>query len=320
MTGTLTDRYVWAVQRSLPEAKRADIDQELRGSIADAVDAKLEAGAAPAAAEREAIVELGDPYRLAAGFADRPLHLIGPAVFPDYIRLLKVLYIIVLPIAFAGILLGQLLGEPESIGSAIGSAFVAIIAVAVHFGFWTTLVFALIERSPQYRPTAWNPDTLPQLPAPGTVKLSELVGSGVWFVFTIAFLIWAQFISLFRDGDGDVIPVFNQELWQFWIPYFLGLAVLQLVFQFVLYQARRWTIALATLNLLIAAAVIIPLVWLLVTAQWMNPAFLERAGITELFAPGGVVTIVLTIVLPIMAVAASIDGFVKAVRQGRSPA
>ena len=41
MTTTLTDRYIWAVQRSLPEHQRDDIDRELRGTIADTVDAKI---------------------------------------------------------------------------------------------------------------------------------------------------------------------------------------------------------------------------------------------------------------------------------------
>ena len=40
-TDTLTDRYVWAVLKSLPEAKRADIDRELRASIADDIDARV---------------------------------------------------------------------------------------------------------------------------------------------------------------------------------------------------------------------------------------------------------------------------------------
>ena len=51
-TTTLTDRYVWAVLRSLPEAQRADIDRELRGTIADTIDAKIEAGSEPADASR----------------------------------------------------------------------------------------------------------------------------------------------------------------------------------------------------------------------------------------------------------------------------
>ena len=131
---TLTDRYVWAVQRSLPERQRHDIDRELRGTIADTIDGKIEGGTKPAVAEREVIAELGDPYRLAAGFADRPLHLIGPALFPDYVRLLKVLYVIVLPIAAAGILLGLLLSQPESVGAVAGPFFAALITTVIWSG------------------------------------------------------------------------------------------------------------------------------------------------------------------------------------------
>lgn len=44
---SLTDRYVWATVRSLPEKQRSDIERELRTSIADAVDAKTDAGQRP---------------------------------------------------------------------------------------------------------------------------------------------------------------------------------------------------------------------------------------------------------------------------------
>jgi hypothetical protein len=317
MTATLTDRYVWAVQRSLPESKRADIDAELRASIGDAVDAKQDAGAEPAAAERETILELGDPYRLASGYADRPLHLIGPAVFPDYIRLLKVLYAVVLPIVFAAILLGQLLGRPDSIGGAIGSTIGLIIAVAAHFGFWTTLVFALIERSPQYRAVAWNPDTLPQVPAQGAIKLSDTVASGVWFVFIVGSLIWAQYISLYRTEQDAVIPVFDPAL-GFWLAFYLALAVLELVFRVVLYRVRRWTWPFAVVNLIGDLAFTVPALWLLLTGRLMNPEFLQRTGVPEIFAPDGVVTIVAVIVIIASATASAVDGFIKAYRHQKS--
>jgi len=67
----LTERYVQAALRGLPPQQRSDIERELRTSIADAVDAKMEAGSDAAVAEREALTELGDPARLAAGYADR---------------------------------------------------------------------------------------------------------------------------------------------------------------------------------------------------------------------------------------------------------
>ena len=42
---TLTDRYVAATLRTVPEKQRPDIEKELRASIADAIDDRLEAGA-----------------------------------------------------------------------------------------------------------------------------------------------------------------------------------------------------------------------------------------------------------------------------------
>jgi len=319
MTSTLTDRYIWAVQRSLPEAQRADIDRELRATIADTIDGRRENGADETTAERETIIELGNPYRLASGYADRPLYLIGPAVFPDYIQLLKLLYTLVLPIVFAAILLAQLLGKPESIGGAIGTAIGVIISVAVHFGFWTTLVFALIDRSPQYKPQAWNPDTLPAIPVRGTIRLSDLIASAAWFAFLIGGLIWAQYISLFRNDAGEVIPVFDPALGA-WVFYYLTLAVVELVFRILLYRVRAWNYGLAVVNLVRDLAFVIPTLWLLLSGQLMNPQFIDRANIAPLFESDGVVTIVSVIVILVAATGSVIDGFVKASRAGRAPA
>ena len=46
---TLTDRYVWAAVRTVPETHRADIEPEIREMIGGAVDARLAAGEDPAA-------------------------------------------------------------------------------------------------------------------------------------------------------------------------------------------------------------------------------------------------------------------------------
>ena len=100
---TLTDRYVWAAARTLPEAQRAEFERELRERIGDATDALVETGRAPADAERMALVELGDPAALAASYVDRPLQLIGPRYYLTWWRLLKLLYSVVLPIAVAAV-------------------------------------------------------------------------------------------------------------------------------------------------------------------------------------------------------------------------
>ncbi|MFC7484261.1 permease prefix domain 1-containing protein [Luedemannella flava] len=68
-TPTLTDRYVDATLRRLPERQRADIERELRASIEDAVEARVDGGEDPADAERAVLTGLGDPARLAAGYS-----------------------------------------------------------------------------------------------------------------------------------------------------------------------------------------------------------------------------------------------------------
>ena len=317
---TLTDRYVYTVLRSLPEAQRADIDRELRATIADTIDAKIEEGATPESAERDALSDLGDPYKLAWGYADRPLHLIGPALFPDYVRLLRVLYLIVLPIVLAAVTLSLVLAKSlnnEDMGTLVGSVFSIAIGVAVHFGFWPTLVFAVLERTqPKGKPlTAWDPSTLPQLPTKGTVKTLDTGAALVWIAVYIAALIGQQFFSTVTDAAGNPLPVINPELWSFWLPYFIGLAVLEAVFAIVLYRTRRWTVPLAFINTALAGAFAIPLILLLRAGEVMNPAFAARLDLGTLFSEGGVVTIVLVFVTGVLAVADSADGFAKALRR-----
>ena len=44
---SLTDRYVTATVRGLDEAQRADVERELRATIEDMVDARLDTGTPP---------------------------------------------------------------------------------------------------------------------------------------------------------------------------------------------------------------------------------------------------------------------------------
>ena len=120
-TSTLTDRYVSAVVRGVPDRQRADLEQELRASLADDIDARLDAGADAKSAERDAIVELGDPIVLAARYAGRPLHLVGPELYADWRRLLTVLEFIIVPIVVATlVIVGAVKGD--TFGGIVGGA------------------------------------------------------------------------------------------------------------------------------------------------------------------------------------------------------
>ncbi|MEP6480728.1 MAG: permease prefix domain 1-containing protein [Rhodoglobus sp.] len=275
---TLTDRYVWAVVRSIPEQQRADIERELRGSITDAVEGRIDGGSEPGLAESDALLELGDPDRLAAGYAGRPNWLIGPAYYFAYLRLLKVLFSVVLPIILVGMVFVQVV-TGHDVGTVIGTTIGAGIATAAHLGFWPTLVFALIERGEKSRKSfvGWTPANLPQLPTRNPFGIADLIAALVLVLFFVATAIWVQVYPIFIDPEGRTIPFLLPTLWQFWLPYFFVLGALEIAFNVVVYRVGNWTWLLVGVNIVLNAAFVVPVIWLLSTAVF-NPAFFDRLG------------------------------------------
>lgn len=313
MTTTLTDRYVWAASRSIPENQRTEFARELRERIGDATDALLEDGRSTADAERTALTELGDPAALAASYVDRPLHLIGPRYYLTWWRLLKLVLAIAVPVVTGAVLLAKLLAEAP-VGEAIGDALSAGFNVATGVAFWMTLAFALVDRYSDTEPAAeWTPDQLPAPPeGTGAGRLSELIASVVFLPIFAAAIVWQQSVSVFTDAAGDPIPFLNPDLWSLWIPWFLGIIVLEILFAILIFR-RGWTWTLAIVNVGLNAAFTIPAVWLLRSGQLVNEAYLDAIG----WPWGGAGDVVLTIVtVAAVGIAAwdALEGLMKARR------
>jgi hypothetical protein len=324
MTASLTDRYVYAVTRALPEPQRADIDKELRASIADAVDARVEAGEQLADAERATLTELGDPVKLAGEYAGRPNWLVGPRYYSSWVSFLKLLAATVLPVVFVVLFVINFI--EGGIGPAFGGATWVTLTVAVHLAFWVTLFFAIAERSNDTKTTdaldssmAWTLDSLPQVPERGsgstTKRLGELIPSVVFLLFFGIAIIWQQFNSVFKDTDGNPIPALDPQLWTFWLPYLLVILVLELLFAVSLYAIGRWNWALAIVNIGLNLGSAIPLVWLLVTHQLLNLPFFDQFGWEATVA--NLVDPIAAGVVALVAIWDSIDGIVKAGRAGK---
>jgi hypothetical protein len=269
---SLTDRYIWAVVRTTPEKSRPELEQEVRALVADATDAHLDAGSR--SAERDALVELGDPQVLAASYADRPLMLIGPQYYLVWLRLLKLLLAIVLPIATIGIGIGQLV-DGAGIGEIIGAMVSGAIGVAVNLCFWVTAVFALIDRTMGGKPMMeWTPEQLPELPSSTRGSaLSELIASVAFLGLLLVALVWQHFNPFLSNSDGS-LPVLNPELWNFWIPWFIALTAAEIAFAFAVYL-RGWSTLLAGVNVVLNLAFAIPAIWLFVNGLLLNPAFVD---------------------------------------------
>ena len=78
----LRERYIYAATRGLPRASRADIEQELRGLIADMLEARCR-GLPPTEHDlRVVLAELGTPRELYRKYnPDAGRSLIGPAYY-----------------------------------------------------------------------------------------------------------------------------------------------------------------------------------------------------------------------------------------------
>ena len=311
---TLTDRYVWAAARTLPETQRTEFGRELRERIGDVIDARVERGAAPADAEHAALVELGDPVQLASSYIDRPLQLIGPKYFLTWWRLLRLLLVIVVPISAAGLLLAQLISGAEA-GEMIGTTIGTAISVGVHLCFWVTLVFAVLERSPSTSVplTTWTPEQLPQPRDDAKAgRLGDLIASVVFLVLFAIAIVWQQSGAIWINGERQPIPVLDPALWSFWIPWFLGLIVLEIAFAIVIYL-RGWTWVMAGLNVLLNVAFAVPALWLFLSGQLFAPEFVEAIGWPWGEASGVTVAVFVFAVIGVT-LWDIVDGFLKAAR------
>lgn len=273
MTATLTERYISATIRSLKPETQDDVRAELEASIADAIEARAEQGEAPGEAERAVLTELGDPDILAAGYADRPLHLIGPKYYLTWWRLLRLLLWIVPICVVGGMTLGLLLS-----GAAVGETIVQAVSVGlqviVHLSFWTTLVFAVLERTGADTGMKWDVDQLPEVQENGAGR-SELIASLVFLGIAAIAVIWDR-VRGFFPVDGDPIPILNPQLWPWWIGALFALIVLEAVFAIVLFRRRRWTTALAVLNTVLALVFAAWVLILLLRGELVNPEFLAH--------------------------------------------
>jgi hypothetical protein len=296
MMSTLTDRYIAEVLRGVPEAQRADLEQELRTSIADAIEGSQ--GAADGSidttgpddpgpsAEAAALTELGDPAKLAASLTDGPQYLIGPGLYWEYRKVLRALLMIVPTVVALAVSTVEAFSGTPLLEALLDGVWL-FVTVGIAVAFWTTFGFAIAEHTgtreiPDQRP--WTVEDLPKRPA-RQVTLGETVGTVLGLLIGIAALIWQRSGAQVSDSAGN-IPLLDPDLWSFWLPALLVLMSAGLVVQLLAYARGRWTPALASLR--VAGDLVFGVVGivLLLTQQVLNPAFFAELGDEQWADPG----------------------------------
>jgi hypothetical protein len=318
---TLTDRYVAAAMRTVPEKQRDDLAAELRASIDDQIEARVDGGEPRVTAERSVLTDLGDPDKLAAGYTERPLYLIGPRHYLDWWRLLKLLLAIVLPVSAFGVALGQTLSG-AGFGEIVGSVIATLISVAVHLGFWTTLVFVLVERTggdsgKQF--TAWSVDQLPE-PRQRGVGFGDMVATLVFLAIAAGAIIWDAtigFVPKAVTATDAPLSFLDPGLWPWWIGALFIVMALEAALAVVVYLVGRWTPPLAVVNAVLALAVAIPALVLLAQGQLLNPDYFPTLVPDDGTTVAAIVSVITGFIIAGVALWDIVDVTIKTVRARR---
>lgn len=283
-THPLVERYVAAVSARLPADQRTDVGDELRGSILDSVEDRLDHDPT---ADREAVVRdvllgLGDPAVLAQGYAATPRYVVGPENYDTWRGLVLAISLVAAPITAVVTLVARIWAEDPYLEAIIGSAWTGF-TVAVHVAFWVTLTFWIIERTGTEVDAGadpWTPDDLPELPRDRTIGLKELVGGVGFLVLVLAWLPWQHYRSPVDDVSGQRVPLLDPALWSGWLWGFVALVVLAVVVELIKYAVGHWTLAVTLLA--VAADVLMGafLVALLTTQTIVNPALSTTGEVT----------------------------------------
>lgn len=312
----MIERYIYDVTRRLPENERGEIKRELEASITDMLPDN------PSRQDITAVLtKLGSPRILAEQYRQKPQYLISPAMFDNYISVLKAVTAIVAVVcACIGVVLALSSGSiVQIISSGIAMAFEGALQTAL----WITVGFVIAEKYGYKQ--EWKPEDLPQLPTGIKISRSSSIAGMIMSVFLpvlfIAMIIREKSFFIFVRG-ADIITPLSQAALERFIPYLVMLGVLGFIVNgFRLYWAK-WNIPLCVINAIYnvvwAGVVISALNW----PDLISTEFLEYmstiaggADILRYIGIGALITSVVIIVIAIIEIATGIRNTWKSTRK-----
>ena len=255
----LLERYLQAVRKRLPWKRQEDIIAELRANLESQLEEKQdELGRQLTSAEAEEwIKQLGSPAHMASHYQQQQ-YLIGPAVFPAYLNVLRLasFWTFVVYVLVSGV--EAVLGTANS-GEALAKAVLQLPFVLIQVAAWVTFVFAAVEFAAVRFPekcrsvggfgSKWSPRDLPPLEpntTPGKRRRSyALAMTEVAFGFVVLawllavpkhpYLMFGPGAAILQSFPYRLAPIWMTAYW--WI---VGLNVAQLAWRCVDLLRGTW--------------------------------------------------------------------------------
>jgi len=245
----LIKRYIYAVTHKLPEAQRADIEQELQGLIEDMLDQRVHGGEYTAKDVEEVLMELGPPHGMAAGYRNSKRYLISPEIFDLYVTVLKTVLVSIV-IALSVVFAIELIVTPGDIAALLGDYLVSLFTGITQVFTGVTIAFGIMEysgvKSRRLTQKEWKPSRLQPIPHPNLkIKRSEpIVGIIFAVLFMVLITVALDFfgVRVMKDSQSTVsIPFFNPEVFKAYLPLFWILIAFNLLKEFLKLYTGKWT-------------------------------------------------------------------------------
>jgi len=239
----LIERYVYEVGRQLPRKNRADIQVELKSTLVDTLEARVD-GEPSQEDEVQLLKEFGPPNKVAASYWPQGQYLIGPNLFPLFRMVVAITLIVFLIVQL--VLLGiavifdqevlTLLSVLDIFSEMVGSVFTA-------FGI-IVIVFAILQRfdvKPEEDDDEWDPRDLPEIEPRDTINRTGTVVEITFSLVVLAILFFLpDKIGVIVSPGTEIIlnPVIGT-----YIPLIILSVLLGIALDVILLWRGRWEMA-----------------------------------------------------------------------------
>lgn len=267
----LIERYLQAIGRELPANRREDILKELRSSLYDAIEG---AGDEAATEERAAalIQEMGAPRDVAAGYYPAGQYVIGPALYPTFLMIVKIVVTVILSlqVVATGLSFALEQRQAQDLLEAFGNLFTSIPSVVGY----VVLIFWGIQRvGVQPEPEEpFNPRNLPPLES-----VAEPVSRFEQIFSIVVNIVALTLLGYFVQAGGFNFALFDNPVIRQYLPWLVATTVLGIAVDIILLWRGRWDTPIRIGAILVN---LFDLGVLYVVLEGHN-AWLRTAGVTE---------------------------------------
>ncbi len=251
----LIERYVHDVIRRLPEKDRDEVSKELKSNIYDMLPEDADENEI-----KRVLRQLGSPASLAEKYRQKPRYLISPAIFDDYVRVLKwVLPLIGIMVLVIGMILGTVdaikggvVDWPHLISNILSKGIAMGVSATFQALVWITAGFAIAERTggkaDRNKEQEWKIEDLPEvLPNDkGRIRLADSITELVLIVvFSVVAILMCSgtlpIVFIIQNDDMQIRTLFSASFLASCIPAIAFMALLGVCACISKIKARRWT-------------------------------------------------------------------------------